>query len=76
MVRPVFPIERMHFRAYCSDCREIGEVCAKKLEDLEAVTFAVSVLRKAGWHVDGLAFPHASRGVRWLCPKCAKAERR
>jgi hypothetical protein len=75
MVQAVHPIDRTHFRAYCSDCGEIGEVCPKKRENDEAVRFAVDVLRSAGWHADGLAHGARERSVRWLCPKCAKHAR-
>jgi hypothetical protein len=42
----------------------------------EAEKFAVRVLQKSGWHVDGLAGGRSAQDARWLCPKCAKAERR
>lgn len=71
------PIERLHYTARC-ECRIEQEVCVRKLpKGSEAETEAVRKFFLGGWHADGLAFGRKSPDqARWLCPKCAKAERR
>jgi hypothetical protein len=71
-------VEGVHYRARCSECASDSEVCTKRMAKGEdAEDFAVRVLLKSGWHADGLAGGRRSAdGARWLCPKCAKAERR
>jgi hypothetical protein len=73
------PIERHHYQAKCSDCPVDAEVCVKRMpagEDAEQV--AVRLLTRAGWHADGIGGFGRRRpdNARWLCPACAKAERR
>lgn len=71
------PVDAAHYRVRCSDCAADAEVCTKRMvKGEEAEKFAVRVLQKSGWHVDGLAGGRSAQDARWLCPKCAKAERR
>lgn len=71
-------IERIHYQARCSDCGIDGEVCVqRKPAGEDAEKLAVAKLLRGGWHADGLGYgKRPPADARWLCPKCAKAERR
>lgn len=68
-------VEGAHYRAIC-ECGTDAIVCCKREpKGAEAVTSAIRLLQRGGWHGDGLAGGQHPEDVRRLCPKCAKAER-
>lgn len=76
-LRTIHPIAREHLTVYCSDCHVSAEVCVQRADGDDALKIAAERFLKAGWFADGLGFGRKKPDeARWLCPKCAKAERR